>query len=360
MAKYLEKRTRAGGEVFYAFNPSKGVRDALNLRYKSFSNKREAEKYCHQVAMEYNLYRRKNEGTIKIDEESVEGLIKFYKTTQEWLKLKENSQIFYDLQLRTATDIEFDSSNKSFGQCKAKNITATQADRLFTILERDYSAHRASHCIKVLRKVYNVGYRHERVAANPFAKMQIPGLPSRKVLWEPEQVMQLIDRADQMGLYSIGTITLLAYDLCARPGDVRQLTWSNYHEGSFGYTQEKTSTSMTVAASPRVVERIKHLHQYDPMDIDREGCIAVCEVTGKPYSKDLLVKYFARVRKSAELPKHLQLRDLRRTGATEMAEAGCTEDELRAVTGHQSREILATYVRPTMKLATSAINKRFA
>ena len=141
---------------------------------------------------------------------------------------------------------------------------------------------------------------------------------------------------------------------------MRQLTWINYHEGNFAYIQEKTKTPMGVAASPRLEERLRKYHQYDPMDLNREGCIAICETTDKPYSKDLLVKYFARVRNRAELPKHLQLRDLRRTGATEMAEAGCTEDELRAVTGHQSREILATYVRPTVKLAQSAQNKRFA
>lgn len=39
------------------------------------------------------------------------------------------------------------------------------------------------------------------------------------------------------------------------------------------------------------------------------------------------------------------MRDLGRTGATEMAEAGCTEDELRSVKGHQSRDVLSMYVQ---------------
>lgn len=360
MTKYLETRKRADGRQYYAFNPSRGVREALNLRYKNFTNKRDAVSYCQQVALEYSLHRRKNEGTIKVDDESVQGLINFYKTTQEWIKLAENSQTFYDLQLRTATEIDFDFSKIPFGQQKAKNITATQADKLFTQIQREYSNHRAAHVVKVLRKVYNVGFRHDKVPANPFSNMKIPGLPTRKILWEPEQVFKVIETADKMGYPSLGTITLLTYDLCARPGDMRQLTWANYREGNFGYVQEKTGTPMGVAASPRLIERLRDLHQYDPADLERDGCIAICETTGKPYSKDLLVKYFARVRKASGVPTHLQLRDLRRTGATEMAEAGCTEDELRAVTGHQSREILATYVRPTMKLATSAINKRFA
>ena len=43
-----------------------------------------------------------------------------------------------------------------------------------------------------------------------------------------------------------------------------------------------------------------------------------------------------------------------------MAESGATEDELMAVTGHTSREVLSTYVKKTEKLAARGVNKRFA
>ena len=360
MTKYLEQRKKANGAVFYAFNPSTAVKHALDLRYKTFRTKSEATTYCKIVAAEFDLHKRKNDNRVKVDPESISGLITFYKSTQEWLKLAENSQTFYDLQFKTATEMWGSDSKVTFGQTYAKNVTATKADKLYTQIQSLYSDHRAASVVKVMRKVFNVALRHDKVRSNPFSNMKIPGLPTRKVMWEPEQVFKMIETADKMGYYSLGTIVLLTYDLCARPGDMRQLTWANYHEGNFGYEQEKTKTPMGVAASPRLVERLRDIHNYDPMGLQREGCIAICETTSMPYSKDLLVKYIARVRNRAGLPKHLQLRDLRRTGATEMAEAGCTEDELRAVTGHQSREILATYVRPTMKLAQSAQDKRFA
>jgi hypothetical protein len=47
------------------------------------------------------------------------------------------------------------------------------------------------------------------------------------------------------------------------------------------------------------------------------------------------------------------------SGRNLMAESGCTEDELRSVTGHQSRDVLSIYVRPTDKLAQSGISRRF-
>ncbi len=63
---------------------------------------------------------------------------------------------------------------------------------------------------------------------------------------------------------------------------------------------------------------------------------------------------------AASLPSNLQMRDLRRTGATEMAEAGATNAEMRSVTGHKTMDVLSIYVRTTQAQASSAVNKRFA
>lgn len=360
MTKYLEKRQKADGAVFWAFNPNQSVRKALGYKYKSFQNKRDAELMCRQVAAEFNLYQRKKAQNVKVDEESVLGLINFYKTTYEWQKLAENSKIHYNLLFRTATEFSVGNANKTFGELDAQSITATKADALYTQILKAFSPHRAVHVVKVLRKVWNEGFRHDRVRANPFSNMRIPDLPARTVLWEPEQVHTLISKADEMGFPSIGTLTLLCYDLCSRPGDMRQLTWGSYDGIYMEYIQEKTKTRLSVLTSPRLNARLGPLKDSAiGGEKAPEDHIIIAETTGKPYTKDHLVKCFARIRRQAGLPTHLQLRDLRRTGATEMAESGCTEDELRAVTGHQSREILATYVRPTTKLATSAVNKRF-
>ena len=136
MTKYFETRKKANGTVFYAFNPSTAVKKALDVRYKPFRTKAEATSYCKWVASEFDLHKRKQDKSVKVDPESISGLITFYKSTQEWLKLAENSQTFYDLQLRTATELDFDHSTISFGQQNARNITATQADKLYTMIQR--------------------------------------------------------------------------------------------------------------------------------------------------------------------------------------------------------------------------------
>jgi hypothetical protein len=54
----------------------------------------------------------------------------------------------------------------------------------------------------------------------------------------------------------------------------------------------------------------------------------------------------------------LQFRDLRRTGLSELGDAGATDNELRAVSGHRTRDIVATYVVPGNAQVSAAMKKR--
>ena len=86
--------------------------------------------------------------------------------------------------------------------------------------------------------------------------------------------------------------------------------------------------------------------------------IVVYENTGRPYSERLYRKKAELIREAVGLSAELKVMFLRHTGATEMGEADCTEDEIRFVTGHKSRQVLNLYVRPTRKMAVSAQSKR--
>lgn len=355
--KYLEERTRAGGKSVWIVNPPRAVRDALGVGYEQFEVRQDAVRRASQVADAYQAHKRGQERSIRIAEDSVEGLIAFYKSTNEWRKLKPNSVSFYSLMFRSSCELRLGQSNVNFGGMIARNITPTHADKIFTTLKSKVSEHRAVSVIKVLRKVWFVGKRHGKVQINPFERMGLQGLPSRTVMWEPEQVDKFIAKADEMGLQSVGTIVMLAYHMCQRPGDMRQLKWENYSDGTFDFYQEKTGVHVQIPASDMLQER---LALHSAVQVDPEQTIVLCETTGRGYDRYLYTKYAKRIRDAAGLPSHLQVRDLRRTGATEMAEAGATEDELRAVTGHLSRDILSIYVRPTKKLAVSGVNKRFA
>lgn len=355
--KFVEKRTRAGGRTVWVVNPPPYIRDSLKAEYQQFDLLEEANSYASEIDEAYRDYKRGVIREFKAAEATVDGLISYYKSTNDYLKLADNSKRLYLAMLKDAQGLTLASSNVHFGGMKSSNVTAEHADKLYLKLKELKSQHRATHVCKVLRKVWFSGLRAGKVRANPFQKMNLEGLKDRVVLWEPSQVQLFIETADALGTQSIGTMALLCYDLCQRPGDMRQLTWGNLREDVLVFSQEKTGTEVVIPASPRLMERLRTIRPSNVLPTDH---IVLCEATGKPYDRRLYAKWAVRVRNEAKLPNTLQLRDLRRTGATEMAEAGCTEDELRSVTGHQSRDVLSIYVRPTIRLAAAGINKRFA
>jgi integrase len=355
--KYVERRVRSSGRVLWVVNPPKMIREAVEgAVYAQFERLDEANQFAKQVVVAYQDYRRGMKRQLKAVEGTVDGLFTFYKQSREYRELAPNSKKLYNAMLRDASSTTLGSSNVLFGEMLSFNVSPNHADAIFDTIQKLKSTHRATHVCKVLRKVWFVGLRAGKVRSNPFQKMGLKALDDRKVLWEPEQVERFIKQADEMGMSSIGTMALLCYDLCQRPGDMRQLTWSGYKNGYFEFQQEKTGTIVSIPASPRLVARIEGIK---PQNAQNNEQIVLCEATGKPYDRRLYAKWAAKVRLAAGLPSTLQIRDLRRTGATEMAEAGCTEDELRAVTGHQSRDVLSIYVRPTVRLAAAGINKRF-
>ena len=67
---------------------------------------------------------------------------------------------------------------------------------------------------------------------------------------------------------------------------------------------------------------------------------------------------FKKLLVEANLPKDLRIGDLRKTAITEMVEAGVDQTGILPVSGHKSLASLNPYMKPTLKGATSALERR--
>ena len=84
------------------------------------------------------------------------------------------------------------------------------------------------------------------------------------------------------------------------------------------------------------------------------------ETTGKSYTRDRLCHRFREICDAAGIDKTIQFRDLRRSCVVRLAEHGCTNAEIAAITGHSINEtskILETYLPRTKVMADNAIDK---
>lgn len=362
--KYLERHVLSTGEVAWAANPSKAVKEALLVKYKRCKSKHEAISMCLDWENRYRDYKRGIDRKIYISENSVAGLVAAYKATSNWKRLSANSKATYTQLIGSVLNITIGTSNVSFGDTLHHNIAIKQAEALHEQLCRDVSEHRANHVCKVLRRVWFVGFRTGLTRSNPFSKMGLASLPPREVRWEKKHIDIFVKQADKMGLWSIGTLALMCYDLCQRIGDMRQMRWGNYNihgDYFFDFVQEKSRTVRkpqgNLVSVPVMNEQLKERLDSLPRG-GKDDFIILFERTGRPYTK-WANKTVSEVRKAAGLPSELWISDLRRTGATEAGEAGLTDTEIMALTGHTSREVVSVYVKTTRRTASTAARKRY-
>jgi integrase len=238
----------------------------------------------------------------------------------------------------------------------AQNVRKDHVQKLYAYLMDEVSPHRARHTIKFLKRVWNVCEANDKLRGNPFKIIQLDTDPICDVVWTERQVTRFVEASDELGYWSIGTLALLCYDLCQRPGDMRQLRWDNFDGETFTFIQEKTKASIIVDASPRIISRIVPRHNQ----AGSNETIVNYEKTGKPYDRWKYNEIAQKIRKHCMLPDKLKIKFLRHSGATVLGESGATEDEISAVTGHKSRQMLNIYVKKTKKMASSAQNKRFS
>lgn len=373
MNKVKSKRS-PDGRVFFYWNPSQSMRDSINARYYQSLDAVDVQIYIASCQNKFWDYKSKIKTKEWVDGNSVSALVIAYRKTSMWANLSDNSKRVYTYLLESILWEPFADHKKPMAETLISSIDFKYAESVYIHSQEAISKHHAMHVCKVLRVVWGQGLRLGMVKSNPFLKMGIKSIPPRTVMWTPDQVELAIQTADKMGYTGLGTLILLCYDLCQRPGDMRQLTWDCFDGStlqsqhidmdapSLKFTQEKTGVPIKVIVSEWLQERLSNT-------VRRNACPFIV-VNDNPAQRRYVYKsYHCRrlynshlniIRKEAGLPDYLKMADLRRTGATEMAESGCTNAELRSVTGHKTMDVLSIYVRHTDKLAATGQSKRYA
>jgi integrase len=183
---------------------------------------------------------------------------------------------------------------------------------------------------------------------NPASGLRIGRSAARTRVWTPDELARLKIAAVAAGKPSVALAVELAYDLGQRIGDVLRLTWSQWSGSEFALTQTKRKAKVAIPVlSNDLLGRLNSM--------ERKGVqIVLSEVTGRPYAYGAFRSAFARIRKAADLPPDLQVRDTRRTALIEAGDGGGTDDQIRSLSGHRNRKSVESYVHPTSTMAADA------
>jgi len=285
---------------------------------------------------------------------TVQQLIDKYYTSNDFKMLRDRTKKDYQYFLGVMCD--------SFGDVNFDKLTSKQAKHAYEEwVERGISF--ANHICTVSSIVYRYAIDMEYATVNPFASVRRKTPAQRKVVWTEDDVRQFLDTAySEFQWRSLGLIVHMAYEWCQRLGDMRLLTWDNFDldERKLYLEQSKRRAEVTLPIEDDLLEMLVQQEQdfgFQPYVVPR-----TTPVQGQyhPYSMERLSKAGRAVMRQAGLSEELRLMDLRRTGTTQMVEAGVPMGQIMSVTGHSNPQSVKPYMKNTFASANNALTTRKA
>ncbi len=221
--------------------------------------------------------------------------------------------------------------------------------------------HMANHVMSAASIVFNHGLRMELCTLNPFANVRRRAAERRKTVWGREDVQKFLDEAySDFSTRNIGLIAHMAYAWCQRLGDMRTLRWNNidFDAKTVKMEQSKRKADVHLPIDDDLCDMLTQQHDdfgFQPYIAPRPYPI---KGEYRPYSLQKLPMFARKVMDRAGLPQELRLSDLRRTGTTEMVEAGVGMAQIMSVTGHANPASVKPYMKNTLKSANLALTER--
>lgn len=207
----------------------------------------------------------------------------------------------------------------------------------------------ANNMIKVLRILFAFAVDRNLRADNPAEKVKPLRYDSEgNHVWTEEEIAWFEAR------WPVGTRERLAMDLllytAQRSGDVRTMGRQHLRDGRISVVQEKTRERLEISVHSSLAASLA--------TVPAGQLTLVVTQFGEPYTAGGFGNWFAEACDRAGLP-HCSAHGLRHSAATRLAEGGCTEAEIMAVTGHRTSKQVQRYTRTRdqKRLADSALAK---
>ena len=136
-----------------------------------------------------------------------------------------------------------------------------------------------------------------------------------------------------------------------RRSDVVRMAWTDITANAINVVQAKTGVRLTIPLHPNLHAALRAW--------PRKNLVMLTTAFDKPFSPAGYGNMMADSIASAGLPERCVLHGLRKAAARRLAEAGCSEKEIAAVTGHTTLKEVARYTRAAdqKRLAAGAVAK---
>lgn len=361
--------TRNGQAPFYCWNPPKFARRLGKFKFASLGRDRDAAaRRAEELNEALDQYVRTTfGGPPKLDiikPMTTAWLARLFEASPKFASYSSQTKEYYSRSYRRIEVYKFDGSTM-FGDLLLKDVTRQIA---FGIYEHHSGGTGPGNGEKIT-SAWQAAFKYAslklpEVNFNPFTQLCRRRFQPRRQRWTEEQLNRFLKAADWLGCSSVGLCALLCMELAQRPCDVRNLTWSDYDEagGYIRVRQTKQHVEVRIPPTRRLADALRAARTA--AEAKANGSIDdqfICPTKrGKRWQRRELAREVRLIARSVGLPDELQIRDLRRTAATEAASAGVTPWEMMAAGGWQNQASIRPYLIWTPEQAASFQAKREA
>jgi len=267
---------------------------------------------------------------------SFAGVARSYLKSAEYMQLKQSTRIDYR---RYIDGILHDM----FGP-----VPVDEIKRSHILAFRDKLADtpgKANACVRTIGIIMRYAHDRDYIDANP-AK-SIPALKGgHHAHWPMPAIERFTEAADD----PLRRAFLFGLYTGQRLGDCTLATWKQIDDGGLWVKQEKTGTEVWIPLYPPLQAVID--------ECPRTAITILTDRVGKTWKRDTLKQSLRRVVLQLGLDG-LSFHGLRKTASVMLAEAGCSNMEIKSITGHSGDQMVELYTRGARKkhLARRAVEK---
>jgi len=376
----VARRLKSGATAYYWVPPTWAVKAGCKMCSEALgTDYGEAKRRCDELLNpHFDAWRLRDE-TPPADERTVAGTFDWMtavaKSSPKWPKRPATVKS-YDAALRLVSAYVLKDGRK-FGALSLKNITPDAADRLYEKLKlKSDGTERTRTAIltmRVCQRAWGLARRakpHHVPLSNPFEKMSLSYTAKRTRPVSYNELMRFVEAADAMGEGSIGTAAMIAFFWLQRQHDIlARLTWSHYRPADapdrVKIFHHKTGELVDIPLYdedgtvlwPDIMYRLDAAPRLGTLIVTRDRLDRRHKVH-LPWKFDHFRHRVAAILAVAGIHPDSKFMGFRHGGNVEGAEAGLTDAQLRALSGHRTTAALLRYAQPTEKQRQAGARKR--
>jgi integrase len=216
------------------------------------------------------------------------------------------------------------------------------------VAEKIAHPHAAKHFLNALRAMISVAIVAGLRSDDPTAGVRVKARQSSGFrTWTDHEIVHF------EAAHPIGSRARLAFGLLLytgqRRGDVIRMGRQHVRDGFMRVVQPKTGIALEIPMHPALVE-ILAVHPAAHMTF-------LTTFAGKPFSAQGFTAWFRAMVREAGLPPGLSAHGLRKAMCRRLAEAGCSANQIAAISGHATLREVERYTRAAdrKRMATDAM-----